>query len=284
MRNITDRKTLITVLLAFCFCMILTACSGENTKKETPVTHTQETSYAETGTDTPAPARTAETDASAARQNESDIYEPDTEAAYHEDVKFNIETYTDNHVEVQYIQAAGLHDTVQEKLNQNIMDFYLWQWTDSLNSEADTTEYYGTAAYAFTGKRLLSVQRYLSATTEDAAYPVNEISTQTFDIMTGEPVGALNAAPFTDEIIRKFKLTQPGADVPDELAAKAEQSFKAYVLGADEIYNYFLTDTGVAIYIMNDVHAEGDYFIFEADLPDIAGMLAEPIKSALSVD
>lgn len=279
MKNVTDRKTLITVFLAFSLCMILPACSGENTKKETSGTHTQETSYSETETDSSVPAGPAETDGPAALQNETETYEADTEAAYHEDVKFNLETYTDDHVEVQYIQAAGLNDDVQEKLNQNIMDFYLWQWTNSLGGEADTTEYYGTAAYAFTGKRLLSVQRILSATTENAAYPVNEISAQTFDIMTGEPVGPLNADAFTDEIIRKFKLTMPDADVPDELAAKADQAFKDYVLGTDEIYNYFLTDTGVAIYIMNDVHAEGDYFIFEADIPDITGMLAEPMSN-----
>ncbi len=80
-----------------------------------------------------------------------------------------------------------------------------------------------------------------------------------------------------------FKLTLPSDDVPDELAAKAEQAFKDYVLGTDEIYNYFLTDTGVAIYVMNDVHAECDYFIFEADVADIAGELANPIKSAFGI-
>lgn len=278
MKNVRNRKTLMTILMAFCVCAVLPACSWENTKRETTAAYT----HSETEADISEPVAPVETSIPAEGQNESETSGPAIEDDY-DNVKFNVETYTADHVEVEYIQVADLYDIIQGKLNENIMEFYLWQWTNGVDSEADRTEYYGTATYAFVGEKLLSVQRYLNVTAEGAAYSVNEVSAQTFDVTTGEPVGALNAVPFTQEQIQMFKLTLPSDDVPDELAAKAEQAFKDYVLGTDEIYNYFLTDTGVAIYVMNDVHAECDYFIFEADVADIAGELANPIKSAFGI-
>lgn len=267
------KKPIMAVLTA-AICMALTACSGNPAKSG--ITDTGQEGAGITQSE-----KIAEADEEdAVEQDATESEKPDRDTSYLDDVKFNVKTYKADRVEVGYIEVAGLSDSVQERLNQNIRDFYLWQWTYGQEEESDKAEYYGLATYSFVGGRLISVQRYLSITADGAAYPVNEASAQTFDVTTGDPVGALNAEPFTEEDINKFELTLPSDDVPDELAKKARQKLREYLLGTDEIYNYFLTDTNVAIYIANDVHAEGDYFIFEAEYAEVGDVLAVTIRSA----
>ena len=110
MKNVRNRKTLMTILMAFCVCAVLPACSGENTKRETSAAYT----HSETEADISEPAAPVETSIPAEGQNESETLGSAIEDDY-DNVKFNLETYTADHVEVEYIQVADLYDIIQGK-------------------------------------------------------------------------------------------------------------------------------------------------------------------------
>lgn len=257
-------KQYVVILLAT-LCLTLSACSDQRE------VHEDESEQLFISS-TPTIENSVETDASA-EQGSSGL----------ETIRFSTQIHSEPNVEVAYIEAADRNGSAQETLNKNLREFYLWQWLYPAGEADETITYHGTADYAFIGNRLLSVQRYLSVFHEGAAYPVNEVSAQSFDISTGEPVGPMNEKPLTDNILQKFHLTSVGENVPEELTAKASQALSQYAQETEEIYTYFLTDTGVAIYLPNDVHAEGDYFIFEAKAEDVSEVLSEPIRSAFGV-
>lgn len=254
MKNIV--KKAILLILTMTIGLVLVACSG---KKEDE----------------------SQTDAAVSEPEKESIAATEVQetADASANLQIHTETYTKEHVEVQYLQVSGTGSSAEETLNANVKDFYLWQWLYNSGEEPDDNDYHGTATGDCLGNKLLSVKNLMLTMPASGGYPTEEVSGQTFDIATGEPIGALNGAPFTEELVQKFT----PVDVPEEVQEKARQALQEYLLGMEEVYNYYLEGALTYVYIPNDVHAEGDYFLFSVADADIADVLAEPIREAIGL-
>jgi hypothetical protein len=192
-----------------------------------------------------------------------------------------LEKYSPNEkVDVEFISVSDLKESSQVKLNDLLRQFYLWQWENGTPEEnGDTAHYTGTARHYIVGDKYLSVVRIMSTLTEGAAYPTEEISAQTYDLTTGDTVDNLvyGDAVFAEaDAANKFKLTFPEAEIAGANAKLAE-----YAQGKKNLYNYYLTQTGLALFIANDVHAQGDYWLFEAPYADIKGILSDDLAAVV---
>jgi hypothetical protein len=190
-----------------------------------------------------------------------------------------LEKYTPNkNVDVEFISVSGLTESSQVKLNDLLRQFYLWQWeNDTTEGAEDTTQYTGKAIHYVVGDKYLSVVRIMSSFPEGAAYPTDEISAQTYDLTTGDTVDnlVLGDAAFAEaDAANKFKLTYPEAEIEGANGRLAE-----YAQGKKNLYNYYITQTGVAIFIANDIHAEGDYWVFEAPYSAVKGILSAELAA-----
>lgn len=191
-----------------------------------------------------------------------------TEAPKPTQISFDINKFEKKKASVEFVKINGMTDErLQIRLNQNIKDFYTWQWINE--DEEDTAKYTATAKYYFKGN-LLSVIRILETTAESAAYPISEISAQTYDITTGNIVeNILLSGDKVKNAADKFRLIYPDTEVPN-----AAERFAAYLDDSDTITTCYLTDSGIAVYVPAVSHAEGDYWIFEASYADASEILA----------
>jgi hypothetical protein len=200
--------------------------------------------------------------------------------------QFHVETYVEEDAAVvEYISVTGLPDeNVQNTLNDNIKDFYLWQWLyRDPGGEPDENYYMGTATYHFIGGRYLSLALWLDTYTEE--HPVNgsqgaasqSVQTATFDLLTGERAEDLvfgGAAYTMANAADAFSQAYP--DTNDE-AAKVK--FHDYMQSHERINDYILTDLCLCVFIEND---SGDgFFRFDADYDQIQEMLAGDLAEAL---
>jgi hypothetical protein len=199
--------------------------------------------------------------------------------------QFHTEVYEDDTAVIEYVFVTGLPDEdVQNKLNGNIKDFYLWQWLyRSPDAEPDNNYCMGTSSYHVIGGRYVSVVRLLGVYDEE--HPVNgsaghareEISAQTFDLTTGEAAEGLvfgGGAYTMANAVDKFYQVYPDAD---DAAAKAK--FHDSMQASEFIYNYFLTEFALAVYIEND---SGDgFYRFDADYDDIPEMLSQELMDRI---
>lgn len=190
-----------------------------------------------------------------------------TEAPKPTQISFEINKFEKGNASVEFVKISGMTDErLQIRLNQNIKDFYTWQW---INEDAeDTAKYTATAKYYFKGN-LLSVIRILNTAEEGASHPISEISAQTYDITTGNIVeNILLNGDKVKNAADKFRLIYPDTEVPN-----AAERFAAYLDDSDTITTCYLTDSGIAVYMPVASHAEGDYWIFEARYADASEIL-----------
>jgi hypothetical protein len=113
--------------------------------------------------------------------------DPETPAAKGPAVQ--TETYTNgDKVSVEYLVVDGMADKeVQDALNENLREFYLWQWVVGVPEELekDTARYEGTATYVIE-EDYLRATRTLRITEEGAPAPEEEVSDRAFSLTTGE--------------------------------------------------------------------------------------------------
>jgi hypothetical protein len=197
--------------------------------------------------------------------------------------QFHTNVYEDNTAAVEYVFVTGLPDEeIQNKLNDNIKDFCLWQWLySSPDAEPDNNYYMGTSSYYVLGERYVSVVRLLSVYDEEhpvngsAGYAREEISAATFDLTTGEAAGELvfgGTAYTMANAVDKFYQVYPDADDAD-----AKAKFHDIMQEREIIYNYFLTELTLAVYIEND---SGDgFYRFDAVYEDIPEMLSQELAA-----
>jgi hypothetical protein len=113
----------------------------------------------------------------------------DSETPAAEGPAVQTETYTSgDKVSVEYLVVDGMADkAVQDALNENLQEFYLWQWMVGAPEELekDTARYEGTATYVIEGDSLRAT-RTLRITEDGASAPEEDVSDRAFSLTTGE--------------------------------------------------------------------------------------------------
>ena len=207
-----------------------------------------------------------------------------------------IESMEDEGSVFEYVVVTGLPeariaesnyegvDTAPDLLNQELETFFTWPMF-SMDYPEDGKTVTVTAKYAVVGK-YLSVRAYDTEYAENAAHPVSGLRSHTRDLETGEYAGWL--LDFIDvdaglaEAVTSGKFVQVYPETPidgaaEELAAQLNNSEEIYEIAG----NFYLTETGVGIYITGRTHAEGYYWAFEAPYDAIRPILSEKLLSAI---
>ena len=168
---------------------------------------------------------------------------------------------TDNSggTEVEYIHVSGHPDpAVEKELNEELYVFSTWDTVFTMgddNGDVDNIK----LNFAVVGN-LLSVRCSGTRNTEDSAYPTNFLRTQIFDLTTGKQAGSLSEFIKVGEELRNliksgaFTILYPPErdDGNERLAAEIADT-----------YAFYLTETSLGLFI-DVLHAEGDYWVFEA--------------------
>ena len=181
----------------------------------------------------------------------------------------------------QYFKVSGLADSeVEDALNSDLFLFSAW----------DGIEDY-TLDFAVVGN-FLSVRRAGTQNTEGSAYPTNFLQTQIFDLSTGKQAGSLADFVRLDKDILDniedgiFKLVYPEeikSVIPiDDVNERLYEEIVNNHARRDDYFdmNFYLTETSLGLFI-ETLHAEGDYWVFEATYEAIRPILSEKLLAAL---
>ena len=173
-----------------------------------------------------------------------------------------IESYTKGStVKAQYLAASGMEDdAVQAKLNELLYDFCVGQFA-SLD-DADPTVYNGIVESANHVGDLLSVTRIMTSSGPGrAAFDQrSEYSAMTLQLTDGEYFTFPLTAAQLKQAVSEGKFTQ--VQPLDPIEGALEQL--AASLNEEHIPPYYLTETGVGLYINNVGALENEYAVFAA--------------------
>ncbi|MCL2013503.1 MAG: hypothetical protein FWG69_00790 [Oscillospiraceae bacterium] len=195
--------------------------------------------------------------------------------------QYHTKTHEEDWAVVEYIFATGMPDeNIQIKLNENLEEFFLSGIRDDGAAETYT---YGTASYYVAGGRFLSVVKNFDIYNNE--HPVNGSTgpaqrykgAETFDLTTGERAEKLvfgGAAYTMANAFDHFSQVYPDAG-----DTEARAGFHNYVQSNDFIFNYYLTETNLAIYLPNI--SGDDYFVYEAPYSMIGEMLSPELAEAV---
>ena len=201
-----------------------------------------------------------------------DTNTPEIQTAAH------IETKQQGESSIEYVEVTGLPDIeVQNKLNEELEVFFAWVTVDAENPDKKVDV---TAKYSIIGNRFISVRAYDLEYVEGAAYPVNYLRSNTYDLQTGEYAGPLSAFVQVEGLMElimagKFANIEPGVELP-------EMADKLYDNVNDSI-NFYLTETALGLSIEGENHASGDYWSFEASYEDLQSVLEQKLIDAIAV-
>jgi hypothetical protein len=152
-------KKLISVLLCLMMSIgLLSACGSAGTNEPTATSANAGTSAAQQTAETTDPL---------------------------EQLQVHTETYTESdRVKVEYLSLTGLPEEAKQiYLNEQIKEFFLWQWVmKGPDAEPDDATYTGKATYELKGS-LLTVTRTLVAVLESGTDPVQCVDSRTFDLL-----------------------------------------------------------------------------------------------------
>ncbi len=193
-----------------------------------------------------------------------------------------LENYGDNNTQARYVEVSGLSDAaVQKKLNQALKAFCL---APTSSAEKDTT-YNIMPVFELAGGDLLSLRTYDTAYTAGAAYPVNSIRTQLFNLTTGDKdAGTLwdfvSDKDAFKELIRngKFGFAVAGVEgkVPEEVKTAAYKKLADSVDTAEFATQFYFGDGGrLNVWCEGDNHATGDYWLFDIPVTELEGIATD---------
>lgn len=195
--------------------------------------------------------------------------------------------YGDDNTQARYVEISGLTDNaVQEKLNEGLKEFCL---APTFSAEKDTT-YDIMPVFELLDGDLLSIRTYNTAYTAGAAYPVNSIRTQIFNLTTGDKDTGLwdfiGDKKAFKQLVLNGKLGFAGAGVEGEIPEKVKEA--AYKKLAESIdtqefaTQFYFGDGGrLNVWCEGDNHATGDYWIFDIPITDLEGIATNRLQSII---
>ncbi|MDR1705585.1 MAG: hypothetical protein LBS19_12995 [Clostridiales bacterium] len=184
--------------------------------------------------------------------------------------RFAIEKYTEDTVSAEYVKVSGI--TAQKTLNDNLEAFFLGAFADGAEGS-----YENTAEFYNIGGRFLSVARIENFMPEGGAYPTAAIAGKTFDLETGEVIGDLVFGGVSPEHPSDV-FTQV---YPDNAVDAVWERLAANLEEIGPFKDYYLTETAIMAYVNHDLHAEGDYFIFEAPYEQSVSLLSGALAAVV---
>lgn len=193
-----------------------------------------------------------------------------------------VENYGDDNTQARYVEVSGLADgNIQAKLNKELKDFCL---SPTFSAESDTT-YNIRPVFEVVAGDLLSIRTYNTAYTAGAAYPVNSIRTQLFNLTTGDK-DAGNLWDFIKDknalkqlaLDRKFGLTIPDfeGEIPEEIKAAAYQKLAESIDTPEFATQFYFSDGGsLNVWCDGENHATGDYWLFDIPVIDLESLATD---------
>ena len=161
------------------------------------------------------------------------------------------------------LAVSGMADeAAQKKINSLLGDFGQPPCGEPPD---DNWRYDSKVGYAIVGD-CLSVTRSLTTTSlASSAWPLKEFSAMTLQLSGGEVYTfPLNAATLRKALNEgKFRQVHPEKPVKDGLTQLADSIKEEF------IPPYYLTETGVGLYLNGPDHDEGEFWLFEADYADL---------------
>ncbi len=224
-------------------------------------------------------------------EDDHDATETAPAANLWENVTFDVKTVEnsgDDAAQARYVEVSGLVDeNIQAKLNEGLKSFCLWPTFDA---ESETT-YDITPVFEVVAGDLLSVRTYNTAYTVDAAYPVNSVRAQLFDLATGDMyVGDLwnfigDKDAFKQLVLdRKFGLTIVGVEeeIPEDLKAAAYGKLAESIDTSEFAKQFYFGDGGsLNVWCDGENHATGDYWLFDIPVVDLEGLAADQLLAMI---
>ncbi len=133
----------------------------------------------------------------------------------------------------------------------------------------------------------MSIRTYNTAYTTGAAYPVNSIRTQLFNLTTGDK-DAANLWDFIKDknalkqlaLDRKFGLTIPDVEgeIPEEIKAAAYQKLAESIDTPEFATQFYFSDGGsLNVWCDGENHATGDYWLFDIPVIDLENLATDRI-------
>jgi hypothetical protein len=132
---------------------------------------------------------------------------------------------------------------------------------------------------------LLSIRTYNTAYTAGAAYPINSVRAQLFNLTTGDPYAG-NLCDFIKDkdafkqlaVDGKFSLTLVGVegDIPEELKAAAYKKLAESIDTSEFASQFYFSDGGILeVWCDGENHATGDYWLFDIPVTDLEGVASD---------
>ncbi|GHV26550.1 hypothetical protein FACS18948_2450 [Clostridia bacterium] len=203
-----------------------------------------------------------------------------------------VETVRDGDSWIQYAQIAGLSDRDTEDFINMLLYIYSVgiRFEDDPDDSWDTVE--GTTYSSVVGNKYLSIRtEYLYSGTK-LAHPGADVISYVFDLDVGDPAGELSTFVKVGDGLKqaiidgKFKLVSPVLEEVKE----TEDMLKTFAAGyfdqaASSAYNanFYLTETGIGLLLLDRTHAEGDFWAIEAPYNEIEGLLSPKLLDALGI-
>jgi hypothetical protein len=201
------------------------------------------------------------------------------------DFTFSRETYTDDLSQIEYIEVSGSEgtDTLLLGLNNT-----LWAYASSDVPEGalggDTPFLTTTSEYALVCDRYLSVRIERSLMYPGAAYPTATVVAVNFDLATFQFLDSPSLLAIDDALrdaIVSGVFTQTYPAAIDGAPAIFADEFFDNIAADNDLCAVYLTDTGIALALNERLHAEGDYWVFEATYERAHDLLAPSFQSLL---
>lgn len=202
-----------------------------------------------------------------------------------DNVKFDMKTvknYGDEATQARYIKVSGLaDDKIQAKLNKELKKFCL---EPTYTAKSDTT-YDIMPVFEVVDGNLLSIRTYNTAYSKGAAYPVNSIRTQLFNLTTGDK-NAGNLWDFIKDkdafkklvLNGKFNVTFVGVDgkISKKLKAAAYKKLAKNIASSEFASQFYFGDGGyLNVWCEGQNHATGDYWLFDIPVVDLEGLATD---------
>ena len=202
-----------------------------------------------------------------------------------------LENYGSGDTQARYVEASGLADNgIQAKLNEALKTFCLLPTVDA----AKDTTFDIVPVFEMVSGNLFSIRTYDVAYTTGAAYPINTIRAQLFDLTTGDAYAAdlwdfiKDKDAFKQLVIdRKLGLSLAGVadEIPEEIKAAAYEKLAQSIETDKFAAQFYFGDGGkLNVWCEGENHATGDYWLFDipvTDLQDLASEQMLPIIAAL---
>ncbi len=250
------KKIKYHILIISLFAFVLTSCENNGGINSTAAGDTPSTGISD--------RETVSQPTEAVTQTEAEIQKE-------QDIQVSIKNIppdpdSPTEISVEYVEISGMKDAeIQDELNENLKTFSLWYVSGLSQEENNKTV---TASYALIDN-YICVYAELLETGDSLPYPIKRFDATTYDLETGLNCTLSEFIDVKTDLITAIENGSFSQVYPETAVEGALDVLLEEASANPNGIGFYLKPDIIGLYLNDRLHAEGDYWLFEANLNDI---------------